>query len=760
MGKKKTIRITIAALAALSLFAYTATAIGSSAEETAAETELLSGSSNSLNLLEPTEAGEGKSALLESGDKAVGENEKLVLYFNEATTVIKVEDKSNGFIWSSGVSESTKEGLTSQWKNFSSSLAVVEYMSSGAPTTALQATSLDSGNQPPVIGYIENGVELTLDFAKPQLQLKMIITLTKDGISVEIPDESIISTSGDENSQFTLSKIFVLPFFGAREAEKDANGYIFIPDGCGALMNFGTSGKYSMAFSGRIYGGDLGIVKENVTLTEIPRVNSKQINFPIFGIVNGIGNNASLAIIENGAEYAEIIANPAGVRLDVFWACAKFVYNEAFFQSTGSGTGFSTLQKKQNVVNAKISFRILSGDDADYVGFAKTYRQYLLDKNELTDTVAECGGNAEDITLLMRAFMSEQCLSLFGYDTKMLTTINDVSQWSDDFLGENVKLIVALTGFSSGGNSGTKLRDWSVEGKIGSEKDLQRLYEKLSENNSRLVLEKNIIRGFDGQILRRDLVYRIDSMLAASTVQKELYSEINYNSSQAIGEICDRLTELPEYKRSLYLTEIGSHAISDFRSGSEKNRSEVIEEIRQSLAKAVSLNGFLMCDYPNQYALKYATAITNTPTSSSQYLYETATVPFNTVLLAGYKEMYSEPLNFGTQTIDDILKLIDYNIYPSYIFTELNSAEFDKTNTNDIYSSKYTDLSAYAVEAYAKINEVLSQVKGEGIENKSVPESGVSVTEYANGKQIAVNYNDHSVTYNGIEIAAKSVVVL
>lgn len=714
----------------------------------------MTGESVRVGEVTPSLEGTGISAQLTHADTLITENEKLALYLDYSRMVIKIRDKANGFIWSSGADPEKISGLTPQWQAFSQSLLVAEYMTEAAPTTALMAPSYQPDGNSADVTLLNNGFRATLTFEQPCLQVDIIITLNEDGICVEIPDDSIRTTVPEgEKSKYVLSKLYVLPFLGAQESAADANGYIMIPDGCGALINFGEAGKYSMSFTGRVYGGDLGVVKEMVTLGDIPQVPSQKVQYPVFGIANGVGSNAFLAIIDQGDAYTEIIANPAGVRVDYFWACPKMVYREAYFQSTGKGNGFSAIQKSSNPVNAKIYYNFLNGEEADYVGMAKSYQSYLENRGLITRYDVQ----SENIPFLAEAMMAELENALFGYGVKEMTSLEDVRQWVTFLNEEGISnLIFSLKGFEKGGYSGGTIDSFELESKVGSERELQELYEEIKDLNGQLLLSKNFARGYEVQIPKRDLSYRIDHMLVSSQEQKAIFKEKLYTSAERIKTICESISGFQNYRRGLYLEDVGNTVVSDYHRNMEKTRQENLNTLLDGLQAADEATEYLVLEAPNAYALPFADAVAKVPVNNSRYLYAMTSVPFIPTVLSGYVPQFSQPLNFGTQTVNDILLLIDYNIYPTYIFTEKESAEFENTNTNDIYSSCFDDLKDYAVSNYQMLNQVLSQVQGQRIINREIPQNGVSVTEYENGKKVIVNYTDLPINLNGTMVDAYS----
>ena len=140
----------------------------------------------------------------------------------------------------------------------------------------------------------------------------------------------------------------------------------------------------------------------------------------------------------------------------------------------------------------------------------------------------------------------------------------------------------------------------------------------------------------------------------------------------------------------------------------------------------------------------------------SQFAFETDTVPFVQIVLSGSVEFYAPHLNFGTNNIDDVLKLIDYGAYPSYLLTEKDSSELASTNLNYVYSSGYDDWKDHMIETYRYVNDILSKVRGRAVTKRTIPADGIVMVEYEGGTTIVINYTDTGWKYGDQEIAGKS----
>jgi len=73
---------------------------------------------------------------------------------------------------------------------------------------------------------------------------------------------------------------------------------------------------------------------------------------------------------------------------------------------------------------------------------------------------------------------------------------------------------------------------------------------------------------------------------------------------------------------------------------------------------------------PNAYILDFTKAYFDMPITDSGYIYTTDVVPFLQIVLAGYVPYYGKALNFSSEIKMDLLRHIDYGVYPSYFLTQ------------------------------------------------------------------------------------------
>lgn len=696
-------------------------------------------------LLKPTADDNAKAVsvfTIDKADKLVCENDTLELYLDEAKFIMKIKSKETDYIWSTAARVDKMAGMSTEWQRFCQSMLVMDFIT---PNGVVKRSALKHANaKKPKITKADDGFTATLNFVEAKATLEMTVTLNENGIEVSIPDDKIELKDGN-----VVNRLLIMPFLGAGYQD-ETPGYLFVPDGSGALMKFREPHMYSSIYQQKIYGADSAVSKMAPVSNTTKIAPVGKIYLPVFGAVHGNLQNAFAGIITSGDAYCEIIASPAGAIVDYSWVSPAFVYNEVYWQPTGKAGGFNAIQSTQNIVNAKAEYRFLSDDQASYTGIANEYKSMLVENNPTFSK----NNPVKNVPIKLDALMAEPKKSLFGNSTQVMTTTSNVTKWVDELSADGIdNLIMSLVGFEKKGLNGHKIGDFSIDGKIGNKNQLQSLSDQLEQKNGQLFLQSELQSGYEHQFSKASLRYGMDGSVIKSFENKPLFTDRLYANDSSISKGAANLIKNSNIK-NFALPSVGSELYADYRRNAVTTRLEGLTSTQNTLKQISDSGANLMLQSPNIYALT-ATNVDGAydiPTSNSQFEFFSDSVPFLQTVLSGYIDCYSEYQNFTTNTVSDVLTLIDYNTYPSYILTDEYSNKLVNTNMNGLYSSRYADWKPYIVNNYNMLNDVLSKVSGASILQRSIVQNGVSVTEYSNGINVIVNYNNEAVNYNGVSI--------
>ncbi len=670
----------------------------------------------------------------------IAENANFRLYLNSQTLAFKVVDKRSGYIWHSNLDErGPDDRLNRTWTAFAQSGISIDYLDQRANTKRASITLSEHTLE---IQPLEDGIRAQVTFPEAAISVGVIIRLEDTGVRVEVPFDSI-RQSGD----FRLHLLHLYPWMGATRGDQTP-GYMFIPDGCGSLIRFAAQTKAANMYYGRYYGEDLGML-EVLPATSGAR-RPYPVSIPVVGMVHGEGQNAYLAVIEKGASYAEIRAHPSGIITNFNFLYNAFIYNESYFQPINrAGEGVTVIQPQTNRYDIVIHYRFLTGPEANYVGMARSYQQYLLERGVLK---ARVPSTSAGIGIRLEFLGAEREKILFWNRMIPMTTVAQMAQIVDGLRVSNPQVI--YYGWQPGGASVTPPAHVKLERALGPLSELAALAERVRARSGTFLLYYDPLSVFAGD---QSSVSRYDLVMAINGRYIRGYHRNNPTYYLNVPALEERLSSFSrdaqeKLQAGIAVDELGHMLCSDFRKGRTRNREEAIAVYRALLAQIAAPPAFYT---PNDYAFGHASAYYDIPLSSNGYTYTSQDVPFLQIVLSGYVPYYGEALNFSADMRGDLLRHAELGAYPSFFVTHEDTARILNTRSNWIFVSSYRQLQNDIEEGYAWLNALLGPVKGASIIAHQAIAEGVTVTTYDNGKQIIVNYRDEPFTAYGVTIPAR-----
>ena len=709
-----------------------------------------------LYRVKPDPTGSAPGAVLTDADEWVAANDHFELYLDRTAFNIKVRDLRNGYIWQGLPDKAMMQGqqISLDWRNRTASLVTGEFLSIGNTADAKITTVKGKGAEAAVFSELENGFSARINLPEADVFLDIQFELTEFGLRVTVPDDLIEET--DEKKR--LSSLMIMPFFGCTRSDQ-IPGYLFVPDGSGALLRFAAPRDYIDAFSGRVYGEDSSLDRKNTTaVSKISAIDAfnQVLTAPVFGIAHGSRQNAFAGIVTSGDCYLNLVAYPSGVLTELAWACPQFIYIEKYIQPTSKGgTSFETIQETANPVNACVEYHLLADESATYIGMARAYRRSLEASGALAGSTVDA---EKDVPLRLVALMAEQQKAVIGSRLQVMTTLEDVSDWVSQLKAAGLSnMDIVLWGYEQGGVSAHRLDEQKLARGIGRQAELEELAAGLAAAGQNLMLSKEIFAGYAGQIDRSNMLYHIDSTLVEQYRPNQAIDKVLYfNNLPALNRLIDKLASQPEAMRQITLTTLPGSLLSDFRRNRSVSRDQMQTEILALLKKTADLTDYLVLDDPNAYALFAADAVSNLPVMHSQYMYETDAVPFMQIVLSGHMDYFAPNINFTTDVPDTVLRLIDFGACPSFLMTEAYSNKLVGSNLADLYSTRFADWSPIVSDSWQMINTVLGPVRGRAILDRLVPEEGHVIVKYEGGMAVLVNYTDQPWRTDGLTVDPRS----
>ena len=628
---------------------------------------------------------------------------------------------SKGYKWSSTVNDVNTL--------FRSGIILNAYNTNSDDPTPLYYDLFDANVN---VTEITNGFSAHITFATLKIQLKLEVTFTNEGIHISIPSSSI-----KENGIYLISDIVVYPYLGAVENDK-VPGYIFAPDGVGALIRY-KSRNVSGNYEKNIYGKNLGLSDKD-DLNKEAAVDAN-IYAPVFGMVHGVNQNALFAIIEDGAEYGSINIEYAGALYPYSTIYPRFTYRNTYTQPMDkSGTTIKLLQKEKNPFDINIKYVSLVDNDANYIGMAKTYQEYLKKEQGLTQKAV-----ASDINLRLDTIGIERTKGVLFDQKILMTSFSDYKNILDTLTEKQVKNIVGVyNGFTNDGVSWAAPNFKKFSNKLGTQSELNDL---LNNYNIYFATEyQKATSKAGGYNSYFDLAKKInDQRYTYVNSDYEAYLLTHSKTAEVLKESVSKLGK--DNIKNLYIQSMGSLLYSDL-----SNNVSLVDARNFYVETLKEVEGNVALSNVNSYLWGSIDEFFDFPLYNSQRLAFDDTVPFLAITLGNYMNLYSSYANFYAYPREELLRLIDYNVYPSFIVTHESSNKLEETNLNHIYSSRYEDLEDAIVTYYEFVNTPLKNVIGSSLTSRIVVQNGVVINEYSNGVKIIVNYTNQTQNVNGVEV--------
>ena len=690
--------------------------------------------SNSLEYISAEYSGDKMHKSNDDSYTSVCTSGLVELLFDETTATVAIRDTNTKKIWHTLPSDSIAKQISA-----SAVEIVLADDSNKIYTLNSQDNSVNFGNFSYTIGVDEISVNYALsltketgaknfdDIDKGEIRADMtVIYRIKDGSLYVNVNMNSLKLPKDIH----LEQITVLNNFGAYE-NGNADDYIFVPDGSGALLMTGQNDSETASIELPVYGNNPATT-QNATKSDCL--------FGAFGLKNG--ENAFVCIIENGDAIAQINAE-RNSESTLNHVNASFSVTDIHYDKTEKNTyRYYGYQYKGEI---ELCYRFLSGKSATYSGMATACRENLIRNSTLpAQSLNITNEHLPIIVNLEAGYKNEKgkqiTLSNFEQATSLTTLLK-------------AKGINNIYLCYKGLYDNEKNTDFDeVKSGLGTNSDYENLYSYLNSQKFSLFIDTNILsanssgaKNIQGKKTQAELI----SPVTSETQNHEFLKMDSFENK--INKI------LNKSENALFdgysLNDMGKYLYSDYSNNSySRNQSQT--QIFSQLP-VLSTSKQLMIEHGNLYTLKGADVVSNIPVSPLAYKETSAYVgvPFIQMLLHGMMEYSTSPLNLSENPQDAFLKSVEYGCLPSayWYCTKLN-----EENDNFYYNNNINDIVSY----YAKAHQTLSALRDSRMTSHREIQPGVYCAEYDNSAKVYINYTNTDVTVHSVVVTAKDCVTI
>ena len=575
----------------------------------------------------------------------------------------------------------------------------------------------------------------------PVFRAALEYVIEPDGLSVRIPASSIRF----DETKYTLQYVKILQFFGAGDLKAN-DGYVFYPDGSGAIVEFSdfynTSSKEAFTLSGTVYGEDFAYydIDQNAKHSEAIRV-------PVYGIVEKTvqGDRGFFAILEDGDALADIATYFGGGEFNFATAYPMVyprpadAYNLSEAISVADNKEMTIVSDKKYTGFYTLKYMMLFDEDnltkadgetaerfaADYVGMAAAYRNYLVGKGSLT-ALTETDVQNNKLPLYIETLGSietvRKVLSIPVNVDVPLASFEDVKTMYTQLAKKNITNVnFKLTGYANGGLVAKYPKKVKWLGSVGGKSGFEDLQQFAAEKGIGIYPEFDFSYATyeSGISLKKHASRAVDDRYCSKQLYDPVYQEFNsyFDICISPASILELVTNFTEYyskfePMGISVSTLGGELNSDFNKDEPLNRQDAKDYIISSLALLDEKYQSVMAEGGNIYSVEYLDHMLNIPLDASKYKYESKAVPFLGMVLHGYVNYTGSVVNEAGDSSFQLLKSIENGALLYYMLIYQNSSllkedeEFSK-----FYSVRFDIWFETIVDQYEMLNGAIGDLQ-------------------------------------------------
>lgn len=594
---------------------------------------------------------------------------------------------------------------------------------------------------------------------KPVFNVSIIYRLDGGDLVVEVPFDSLESLD-----QYPIYTLVPLPYFGA--GGPDDEGYLLIPEGGGALINFNNNKISQSKYYANLYGWDMALSRDAV-------VHDTRAYFNVFGIANG--DDSFICIMEEGVPYASVQADIAGHGNSYNWVNAIYSIKPRELFEIGDVGSQSTYKFLETLPDETMTQRYRFVDSGSYVDMAKTYQGYLKDKYGQYFT--ENGDDGTPVTLEIVGAVDKvkQIVGVPVSRPLKLTGYGEAEDMIRQLVGEGMgNISVKYVGWCNGGVNQKILRKAKTISALGSAKDLKALGNAAKELNVDLYLEGVTHYEYDSDIFDGFFSFTDAArFLSKERAELHIYSAVTYSEREGTDpyyllhpDLIETTTKAlssaaKKYNANVAFRDTGMDLSSDYYLKDTVSRNAAMVSQAKQLKQIADSGQKIMINMGNDYALPYADVVTNMDLAGSGYTIIDAEIPFYQIAVHGYVNYTGRPLNISGNTEEELLESAEYGAGLSFSLMRETAFALQKTLYTQYYASDFDAWHDRMMEIYNRYESELGHVFNQEITGHEKLSEELSCTVYEDGTKVYVNYSfTDAVTPDGVQVPARDYKVI
>jgi len=604
--------------------------------------------------------------------------------------------------------------------------------------------------------YISSGGDV-----KPAFSLTLRYSLDGKSLLVNVPFDKI-----GYRTVYPMTQLSLLPFMGA--AGVNDEGYIFVPDGSGALIYFNNGKQNQIPYNVPIYGWDEAMPRDAV-------ISDNRAPFPVFGINRN--NSAMLCIIEEGSAYASVRADISGRNCSWNRVYPIFdIVHGATMDFVGRNERAVYLYEPTLPEGENITLRYTLCENPGYVGMAMEYRSWLLDRYpSLANRPVQSGVPA--VVEIVGAVNKTQHRLGIPFDLPLkLTSYSETEEIINNLaeLGwRNVN--VKLNGWFNRSVDHTVPIKIKLINELGGRNDFRRLINAAEKNNYTLYPEADFlfirdVKTFSGFNLYRDAARYVNrervQRYPFSFIwfgERKQWGKLNYLARpESMFRMIDNFsaTTAKMGLQNVAFRNMGSKLSGDYNERRHVSRMAAIRMRQEKLAQLDNAGKEILIGTGFDYVVPWASIITDMILDDQAFGITDEAVPFFPIVLHGLVPFTGRAINLAEDYTKHLLKTIESGagLYFSFMIEE--TAVLQETKFRQFYANDYNKWVGDANALYRRFSADFGRLYNQAIVDHRILSHGVTETVYEDGTRVVVNGSIEAFNYNGRIINVNSYIAL
>ncbi len=716
------------------------------------------------------------------GSQTIAQNANYRLEWDDEYKSIMMYSRYGKKVWGTTPYEMYAENDTNA---YASSPIIIEAMSvTSLSNNVARAYSTCISDGTLSAKKIKNGIEVTYYFDEYSISVPVQYTLRKDSVKISVDTQNI--TEGD---QYLLKTVSLAPYMcaianvdlheteeetddEAEEADDTAaddvadatqedtqtattakdllkDSYLFAPVGNGALISPALTSE-KREYLAEVYGTD------GSRYQPYEYYKKESVKMPVFGAKDG--DDAILGIMEQGAEQGVLAISAGNKRADYASVAATFYVRGYDIYADEYGTPGATITTRVSKAMANstlsVGFYPLTGEDANYVGMAERYRDYLLDNGMKKSELEE---NAYALSVLGNVTTKSLAFGVPYDSAKSMTTFKEAATIIKEMTEATLQRpAVQLLGYGSSGlDIGKVAGGFTFSDVSGSKDDYAALTKLAAKNNISLFTDFDLIyfnsagNGYSTvsnaaktATLHKSELYHRMLALRAQDKEKDSYHALNRS------KLSDAMQKLLKKGEKLNITgysfsTLGSVAYSDYAEDEYQIKMNMGADVQEMFASVTEAGHAISTNNANDYAAMVSDTVFNVEVDPRYTNVFDAYVPFYQIVFKGYIPMYSEALNLTADYNVSVLNALSTGVGLGFTVLKNFDTSFAASTQTNLHSSLYSAKKGQITSTVEKYRGYYKAIQGAKISDYAVLDNGVTVTTFDNG---VVAYTNPSAT--------------